>query len=182
MDSGVLGLDEVFKLILEGEKLPVHFENELKLLRDRSMLYCICRKPNDRRPMIACDHCDEWYHFDCIKLSSPPKIYICPACKPQTEGLLSTSSVVNQERSTGAKFGDPQTPSPRHTERRRERKKAKFGLKQKMAFATDHTDILRYSSGIDRLLWRNQKPFRRATRKRADFESLSPCFHIQKQT
>ena len=63
------------------------------------MLYCICRKPYDQRPMIACDKCDEWYHFDCIKLSSAPKSYICPACKVDTldEGKC-TSSSIEQER------------------------------------------------------------------------------------
>ncbi|KAB1200329.1 Lysine-specific demethylase 5A [Morella rubra] len=84
-DSGALSLDKVFELIREGESLPVSIEKEMKLLRARSMLYCICRKPYDQRAMIACDQCDEWYHFDCIKLHSLPKVYICPACKPQTE-------------------------------------------------------------------------------------------------
>lgn len=54
------------------------------------MLYCICRKPYDKRARIACVQCGEWYHFDCIKLLSPPKIYICPACEPQKEESLST--------------------------------------------------------------------------------------------
>ncbi|KAL3362286.1 hypothetical protein AABB24_014924 [Solanum stoloniferum] len=58
-DGGALGLDKVFELITEGENLPVSCEKELKLLRDRSMLYCICRRPYDQRPMIACDKCDE---------------------------------------------------------------------------------------------------------------------------
>ncbi|KAG8382234.1 hypothetical protein BUALT_Bualt05G0055700 [Buddleja alternifolia] len=59
MDGGALGLDRVFDLILEGENLPVSCGKELKLLRDRSMLYCLCRKPYDQRAMIACDECDE---------------------------------------------------------------------------------------------------------------------------
>lgn len=107
-DGGVLGLDRVFALIYEGESLPVSCEKELKvimtakfswtlnalhfsvilsllllqLLKDRSMLYCICRRPYGERAMIACDKCDEWYHFDCVKISSAPKFYICPACNP----------------------------------------------------------------------------------------------------
>lgn len=70
----------------------------MQLLRARSMLYCICRKPYDRRAMIACDQCDEWYHFDCIKLVSAPKIYICPACEPLKEEVLMSSSM-DHERS-----------------------------------------------------------------------------------
>lgn len=55
----------------------------LQLLRDRSVLYCICCKPYDNRAMIACDQCDEWYHFDCINLlGPPPETFFCPACHP----------------------------------------------------------------------------------------------------
>lgn len=104
----------MYGLIIEGESLTVHVEKELKvhavhclihdcwgvvlvlfytnriplqLLLDRSVLYCICRKPYDNRAMIACDQCDEWYHFDCIKLHGPPpKTFYCPACRPNNGG------------------------------------------------------------------------------------------------
>ncbi|KAL5994352.1 hypothetical protein ACLOJK_024401 [Asimina triloba] len=92
MDCGAVELEEVFELIVEGENLPILFEKELKLLRARSVLYCICRKPYDQRAMIACDRCDEWYHFDCINLREPtPKTYICPACRPLTADNLPLS-------------------------------------------------------------------------------------------
>ncbi|GFS37147.1 transcription factor jumonji (jmjC) domain-containing protein [Actinidia rufa] len=160
IDSGALGLDKVFELITEGENLPVHFEKELKLLRDRSMLYCICRKPNDHRAMIACDKCDEWYHFDCIKLSSPPKIYICPACNLQTEDCYSPPTMA-LDRSIGSKCEEPQTPSPRRREFRCKSRKPKLPV------TSDDSYMLRRSSGIECLLWRNRKPFRRAARKRS---------------
>ncbi|KAM3736018.1 hypothetical protein ACB098_10G131500 [Castanea mollissima] len=86
-------------------------ERARKLLRERSMLYCICRKPYDQKAMIACDQCDEWYHFDCINLVSPPNFYICPACKPQQQDLSATPSV-DLDRSVSVKFVEPKTPSP----------------------------------------------------------------------
>jgi histone demethylase JARID1 len=61
------------------------------------MLYCICRKPFDSRVKVACKLCGEWYHIDCIKLLTPPKIYFCAACEPQTEGL-SVSLLADHER------------------------------------------------------------------------------------
>ena len=83
------------------------------------------------------------------------------------------------DRSTGPKYGEPQTPSPPHTESRRKNIEAKPSLKQMMPAAMDHGNILRYSDGIDCLFWRNRKPFRRVAKRRAEVESLSPFFHIQ---
>lgn len=48
--------------------------------------------------MIACDQCNEWYHFDCIKLLSLPKIFICAACKPEAEELSTQQLVDDNER------------------------------------------------------------------------------------
>ncbi|KAJ0811132.1 putative transcription factor & chromatin remodeling JmjC-ARID family [Helianthus annuus] len=164
-DSGALELPKVFELIAEGENIPVHFDKELKLLRERSMLYCICRKPYDQRPMIACDKCDEWYHFDCIRLSWAPKTYICPACKVDTaDDFKCTSSSGAEERSNG-ECEEPQTPSPRPIELRRE--------------AESNGNIsTKRRSGIERLLWRNRKPYRRASKKRVELDVFSPFFHV----
>ncbi|XP_059661778.1 lysine-specific demethylase JMJ17 isoform X2 [Cornus florida] len=179
MDSGALALDKVFELITEGENLALHFEAELKLLRDRSLLYCICRKPYDQRAMIACDKCDEWYHFDCIKLSSPPKIYICPACKLKTEEDLSMSQLITAKSSTGGKFEEPQTPSPQRTELRRNLKNLEASAKRKMLVSADDSKQSRGSSVIECLMWRNRKPFRRSAKKRAELDCLSSFFHVQ---
>ncbi|OMO58640.1 hypothetical protein COLO4_34455 [Corchorus olitorius] len=97
-DSGALGLDEVYELIAEGESLPVCLKKELELLRARSMLHCICRKPYDKRSMIACSQCGEWYHTKCVKLLSPPKFFICAACMPGMENLVSSLHSSDQER------------------------------------------------------------------------------------
>ncbi|PON84593.1 Autoimmune regulator [Trema orientale] len=140
-DSGDLGLDKVFDLITEGENLPVHLDKELKLLRARSLLYCICRKPYDQRAMIACDQCDEWYHFDCIKLVTPPKIYICPACEPRKEELP-MPPLMDHERSSDAKSVEPKTPSPQHTKSRKKPKKIDSGPTQKVLTVMDQSNKL----------------------------------------
>ncbi|KAJ4954062.1 hypothetical protein NE237_030894 [Protea cynaroides] len=173
-DSGALELDEVFNLITDGENLPIHFEKELKLLRARSVLYCICRKPYDQRAMIACDQCDEWYHFDCINLREPPpKIYVCPACEPLAEDLFPNQN----GRSSSTNDAEPPTPPPQHSGSKKRPKKVRPNLQQKILVVTDLSNILRRSSEIDRLWWRNRKPLRRTARKRAVLESLSPLLH-----
>ncbi|KAL9242822.1 hypothetical protein vseg_016785 [Gypsophila vaccaria] len=175
-DNGDQELDRVFELISEGEKLPIHFEKELKLLRDRSVLYCICRKPYDQRPMIACDQCDEWYHFDCVNLVSPPETYICPACHPQMGEKLCFSPSVNREsRSQTAKESEPQTPSPRHVESRwRPRKRKPWKRRKPSVVAGSSSSSPSGSDLFDRLVWKNRKPIRRLAKKRVEFSNLSP--------
>ncbi|XP_012086902.1 lysine-specific demethylase 5B isoform X2 [Jatropha curcas] len=197
LDSGNLGLDHVFELLSEGENLPVSLEKELKLLKSRSMLYCICRKPYDDRAKVTCDRCDEWYHIDCVNILYLPKIYVCAACDPQQE--LSTSQQMDNERATSSKFVEPKTPSPTHTIPRKKPKETDYSIAQEMLsvgnssnstsnrssgidrlwWPNSNNSTSNRSSGIDRLWWRNRKPFRRAARKRAELESLSPFFHIQ---
>lgn len=179
-DNGNLELNKVFELITEGENLAIHFEKELKLLRARSILYCICRKPYNQRPMIACDECDEWYHFDCINLVTPPKIYICPACKPQIDRKISVSTSVKEDRSPSTKDSEPQTPSPRplNSQWRRPQKKSKPRKKQKVSSVADGCSNSS-SCELSVLLWRNRKPFRRTAQKRADLGNLSPFFLLE---
>ena len=61
---------------------------------DPDALYCVCRQPYDaRRPMVGCDECDGWFHFECVGLVPPsemgdevdaeaaaPERYRCEAC------------------------------------------------------------------------------------------------------
>ncbi|KAF5729995.1 lysine-specific demethylase 5B isoform X2 [Tripterygium wilfordii] len=174
-DSGALVLDEVFELITEVENLPVHLDRELKWLRARTMLYCICRKPYDEMTMIACDQCNEWYHIACVKLHSPRKVYICGACRPQTGECV----MLDHERSTDSISVEPKTPSPQHTKSRKRAKGVKSSLTQKMIAITNHSSPSGCSSGMDRLWWQNRKPFRRLAKKRTDFECLVPFYHRQ---
>lgn len=45
-------------------------------------LFCICRKSLNNKQMVQCDHCYEWYHFNCIKRKNvKDDTYVCEACK-----------------------------------------------------------------------------------------------------
>ncbi|KAK7406134.1 hypothetical protein VNO78_07753 [Psophocarpus tetragonolobus] len=174
-DCGELSLDKVFQLVVEGENLPVDVNEELRMLRARCMLYCICRKPFDPQRMIACCHCNEWYHFDCMKLPCTREAYICPACNPCEEGLPS-----NHDRLTGGKFEEPKTPSPRHSNPRKKQRRDLASLTCNMFATRNQDNEFRYSSGIECLRWQNRKPFRRAAKKRVELRSLSPFLCIQR--
>ncbi|WCJ26280.1 Lysine-specific demethylase 5D [Euphorbia peplus] len=178
LDPGAVCLDKIFKLIYEGENLPVHAENELKLLRSRTMLYCICRKPHDDRAKVTCDQCGEWYHLDCVKLPFCPKTYVCAACDPQYEA--SPSPQMDLE---SPKFVEPKTPSPRLSNSRKKpiQREVSRVAQNVVPFSSRKSSTLIESSRIDRLWWRNRKPFRRAAKKRAELECFSPLFHIQQK-
>jgi len=51
---------------LENEETEIK-ENENVNEKEDKRRYCYCQKRYDpQRPMICCDNCEEWYHFDCI--------------------------------------------------------------------------------------------------------------------
>lgn len=171
-DSGAHSLDKVYELVAEGENLPVDVNEELRMLRARCMLYCICRTPFDPGRMIACYQCSEWYHFDCMKLSCTQDMYICPACIP------CTTLPTNHDRLTSGKLEEPKTPSPRHTNPRKKQKRD-VPNHTCIMFASRNEDgsNFRYPNGKECLRWRNRKPFRRATRRRVELQSLSPFLY-----
>uniref|UniRef100_A0A0A9FSZ9 JMJ909 n=1 Tax=Arundo donax TaxID=35708 RepID=A0A0A9FSZ9_ARUDO len=172
-DSGELALDLVYGLIIEGENLSIHVEKELKLLRDRTVLYCICRKPYDNRAMIACDQCDEWYHFDCINLlGPPPETFFCPACCPNNgeESILLPRSDRDEDRpSTGAGAhtppaccGESESVAANKCEKSREKSKSQVRV--------DLVKLLRCDSEIDSSSWR--RVLHRTARRPSNFVGL----------
>lgn len=55
---------------------------------DRVPVYCTCEMPyNPDKSMVMCDHCQEWYHPDCLQLTlqqvQQMATFICPTCKPK---------------------------------------------------------------------------------------------------
>lgn len=59
-------------LAAEGLGLPVALERECRQLRDSAQLYCLCRLPYDEeRPMLSCDYCSDWFHYECVGLDAP---------------------------------------------------------------------------------------------------------------
>ncbi|GAB6021469.1 CXXC-type zinc finger protein 1 [Chamberlinius hualienensis] len=55
-------------------------------------VYCICRSNDTSRFMIGCDHCNEWYHGDCVgvteKESKQILKYFCEHCKAIDSSLV----------------------------------------------------------------------------------------------
>uniref|UniRef100_A0A8C7YW57 PHD-type domain-containing protein n=1 Tax=Oryzias sinensis TaxID=183150 RepID=A0A8C7YW57_9TELE len=55
---------------------------------DPNALYCICRQKHNKRFMICCDRCEEWFHGDCVGITEVRgrllerngEDYICPNC------------------------------------------------------------------------------------------------------
>ncbi|KAK5894952.1 hypothetical protein CesoFtcFv8_011592 [Champsocephalus esox] len=55
---------------------------------DSNALYCICRQKQDKRFMICCDICQNWFHGDCVgisatqgrKMEKEGQEYVCPPC------------------------------------------------------------------------------------------------------
>ncbi|XP_066526286.1 death-inducer obliterator 1 isoform X2 [Hoplias malabaricus] len=55
---------------------------------DPNALYCICRQKHNKRFMICCDRCEEWFHGDCVGITEArgrlmernSEDYVCPNC------------------------------------------------------------------------------------------------------
>lgn len=56
---------------------------------DPEKLWCICRKPYEKRFMICCDNCVEWFHGSCVNVTrqqgknieASKSRWICPKCR-----------------------------------------------------------------------------------------------------
>ncbi|KAK2862504.1 hypothetical protein Q5P01_002037 [Channa striata] len=80
---------------------------------DPNALYCICRQKHNKRFMICCDRCEEWFHGDCVGITEARgrlmerngEDYICPNCtakknqvvRPATSILSSNTDIGKPE-------------------------------------------------------------------------------------
>ncbi|XP_044068420.1 uncharacterized protein LOC122883584 [Siniperca chuatsi] len=63
---------------------------------DSNALYCICRQKHNKRFMICCDSCQEWFHGNCVGISETQgrnmetkgQEYICPPCTTKKQSQL----------------------------------------------------------------------------------------------
>ncbi|XP_043107441.1 death-inducer obliterator 1 isoform X4 [Puntigrus tetrazona] len=77
---------------------------------DPNALYCICRQKHNKRFMICCDRCEEWFHGDCVGISEARgrlmerngEDYVCPNCYTQkgqfSKAGSSTAAAENGKR------------------------------------------------------------------------------------
>lgn len=80
---------EAEALMHEASSLPLLVTEEIEVLKDKSKLYCLCYRPYDeQRPMLGCDLCSDWFHYECVGLQPPghdgpgaeDHLFECPAC------------------------------------------------------------------------------------------------------
>ncbi|XP_069009921.1 death-inducer obliterator 1 isoform X1 [Embiotoca jacksoni] len=80
---------------------------------DPNALYCICRQKHNKRFMICCDRCEEWFHGDCVGITEARgrlmerngEDYICPNCTAKknqvvrpAKSILSSSTEIGKPR------------------------------------------------------------------------------------
>lgn len=56
-------------------------------------VYCICKKPDNGDLMVGCDGCDDWFHFNCLRIPETYRKLVysfhCPYCEGGITGPAS---------------------------------------------------------------------------------------------
>jgi histone demethylase JARID1 len=82
-------VEEVQALMEEGRRLKIDLKEELEELGERCEVYCLCQTAYDAaRPMISCDKCEGWFHYECCDMRPPSEEepedadahFKCPKC------------------------------------------------------------------------------------------------------
>lgn len=56
------------KYIQQLEQEYASFQSASKYNLESEEVFCVCRKPDRGELMVACDGCDEWFHFKCMHM------------------------------------------------------------------------------------------------------------------
>ena len=77
-------------------------------------MHCLCRRPNNEdRPMICCDDCNGWFHYDCVglplphKAESAPREFCCPVCSAKVSCLVCGTASGGQQGGCALLAGCP---------------------------------------------------------------------------
>jgi hypothetical protein len=70
---------EIYSVVLQARahleaaaQLRVDVSNEAEQLSEAAKSYCVCQSLYDEvRPMLGCDHCSDWFHWECVGLEAP---------------------------------------------------------------------------------------------------------------
>ena len=110
-------VDAVKALMAEGRALPINLKEELEELGERCEVYCVCETAYDAtRPMISCDACEGWFHYECCGMCPPS------AEEPEDEGARFTCPPCCE--AAGAPYV-PFRPPPEDTGKEKEKQKEK---------------------------------------------------------
>ncbi|XP_028432685.1 death-inducer obliterator 1 isoform X2 [Perca flavescens] len=83
---------------------------------DPNALYCICRQKHNKRFMICCDRCEEWFHGDCVGITEARgrlmerngEDYICPNCTAKKNQVVRPATSI---LATSTDIGKPKAPA-----------------------------------------------------------------------
>jgi len=96
---------------------------------DGETIYCICRSADVNRFMIGCDHCEEWYHGDCINVTEKEAKYIkkffCKECREKNSHLsiVYKSKFVEKQKETEERLKRKENKEQREKEKKKKKDK-----------------------------------------------------------
>ena len=67
-----------FPMAPAGSPVPARAPQQTLLIK----INCFCQQPDSIGDMVACEQCDRWSHFQCVKLKSAPNSdWFCTDCQ-----------------------------------------------------------------------------------------------------
>ena len=67
-----------FPMAPAGSPVPARAPQQTLLIE----INCFCQQPDSIGDMVACEQCDRWFHFQCVKLKSAPNSdWFCTDCQ-----------------------------------------------------------------------------------------------------